>query len=1543
MDHRATPAAVSDADIAIIGMACRAPGADNLAEFWQNLQHGVESISFFSPEALVAAGNDPALVAHPDYVPAQAILSDPGLFDAAFFGYSANEAAMLDPQQRLFLECAAEALEMAGYRAAAYRGVVGVYAGAGMSTYLINNLMPNYDFSLSASGVQLATGNDSDFLPTRISYKLNLRGPSVNVQTACSTSLVAIHLACQSILEGECHMALAGGVSIGLPQERGYLYQPGMAFSSDGRCRAFDAAASGTVGGNGAAIVVLKRLVDALREGDTVLAVIKGSAINNDGAEKIGFTAPSVDGQAAAIAEAQEIANVHPETITYVEAHGTATELGDPIAITALTQAFRTRGAQNREYCAIGSLKTNVGHLNTAAGAGGLIKTVLALQHKMIPPSLHFTAPNPQIDFANSPFYVNAALTPWETNGTPRRAGISSFGLGGTNAHIVVEEAPMLPTAHASESWQLLLLSAQTPTALDTLTGNLAAHLQQHPGLNLADVAYTLQVGRQPFDHRRMLVCRSHDEAVTALETGDASHLATAIAMPDTPSVVFMFPGAGTQYTTMGQELYETEPVFRQEIDRCVECLMPHLGLDLRTLLYHPDDPERAAEQLQQPFLALPALFMTEYALAQLWMSWGIQPQAMIGHSLGEYVAACLAGVFTPEDGLALVNHRAQLIRTLPPGAMLTVSLAEEEIQALINEDPSGADLSIALVNTPSSCVVAGASAAIDRLQARLQDGDVDHRRLPIAGAGHSALMEPIMAPFRQFVSTLTLRPPQRPFVSNLSGTWITASEVTDPEYWVKHLRHTVRFATGLQTLLDEPNRILLEVGPGRAMASLTRQHPARQSQVVLTSLRHPQDEQSDVAFLLNTLGRLWLAGVPVDWNGFYGTREPRCRLPLPTYPFERQRYWVEPPAGNAAKHRLGKKPDMADWFYLPAWKQSTPAALYPQKTWPEAPQSWLVFADGSGCSEHLIEGLTKAGQEVIIVRIGAAFARLTPHEFVLNPQQHDDYVALVGELTQPDSRPTEVVHAWTLTTADGAAEESVFDRTARMQTYGFDSLVSLTQALDIHGWTDALAITVLTNHMHDVMGEAGRCPEKALVLGPVKVIPQEFPHITCRCVDVVVPEPGSPQTAPLIEQMLTELRSDAPDTLVAYRGPHRWTQCFEPVRLEAGQPGARLRQQGVDLITGGLGGVGLALAADLAEQVQARLILVGRTGLPERDAWAQWLTEHGEEDATSQTILRIQDLEQQGAEVLSLSADVADQGQMAAAVAQAREHFGAIHGVIHAAVVLEPGVMLRKTPASMARALAAKVQGTLVLDAIFENQPLDFMVYCSSLTGIFGSFAYVDYTAANLFQDAYAHDRTARSGQFTVSIDWDRWLHIGGSTVAFEQMLEALTGEATVGMTAREGAQAFRRIIGQPVPPQVLVSIQDLDVLLSRSPTDMPGLSDQRNGHQAVHERPDLATPYVAPQTETEQTLTTIYQMLLGLEQIGIHDDFFELGGHSLLGVRVVAQVRETLQMELSLRSLFENPTIAGLAARVDELMLANRMQEPSEVAMEQRDVGRL
>ena len=1516
----------SGLEVAVIGISGRFPKSKDVENFWGNLINGVELTSILPDLGSKDTDSD-----KPDRtIKVGAVLDDIELFDASFFGLNPREAETMDPQHRLFLECAWEALENAGYNSEIEERPIGVYAGVGMGTYLLYNLSPNRNLIESRGFLPTLVGVDKDYLPTRVSYKLNLKGPSVSVGTACSSSLVAVHLACQSLLSGECDMALATGVAVKVPQNALTL-SPGEIASLDGHCRAFDARANGTIGGNGVGVVVLKRLADAIADRDHIYAVIKGSAINNDGAVKVGYTAPSEEGQARVIRAAQIMAEVEPETITYIEAHGTGTTLGDPIEVAALHRAFRA-GTDKKNYCAIGSVKTNIGHLDAAAGIAGLIKTVLALDRKLLPPTLNFETPNPQIDFENSPFYVNAKLSRWETNGAPRRAGVSSFGFGGTNAHVILEEAPVLAASGPYRAKQLILLSAKTSSALETATSNLVEHLKQHPELNLADVAYTLQIGRQAFNHRRMILVEDIEEALKALEA-NPQRVFTQFQESSDRAVVFMFTGQGSQYVNMAREIYQSEAIFRQQCDYCCELLQPQLGFDLRQLLYPTEaDAEKAAQQLQQTAIAQPALFVIEYALAKLWMSWGVHPAAMIGHSIGEYVAACLAGVFSLEDALALVTARGQLMQQLPSGSMLAVPLPKKEVQPLLDET-----LSLAVINGPSACVVSGKTDAVEALQSQLASSGVEGRLLHTSHAFHSPMMEPILAPFQERVKQVTLKPPQIPYISNVTGAWITAQEATSPSYWATHLRQTVRFAEGLQVLLKKPAQVLLEVGPGRTLSKLAKQHPEKKpEQVVLTSVRHPKEKQSDVAFLLNTLGQLWLAGVQIDWSGFY-IHEKRDRLPLPTYPFERQHYWIDPPAQSASSRQttLEKKHDIADWFYIPSWKRSIALASRSKEA---QDQSYnLVFIDESGLGAQLVKRLEQQGQDVITVKVGSEFTQLSKGVYTLNPQQSNDYNTLLRELLAQQKIPKSIVHLWTVTSNEYA--KSGLEEVDKAQEQGFYSLLFLAQALGKQKLTNEFQIVVISNNLQSVVGDEILSPEKATLLGPVKVIGQEYPNIYCRSIDIVLPSTESGQEEKLIDQLLTEITTPTFDQIIAYRRNKRWVQTFEPIQLdEVLEEAPCLKEGGVYLITGGLGSIGLVMAEYLAKTVQAKLILTGRSALPDRGEWSQWLATYDETDSVNRKLRKILELEKLGAEVWVVSADVASVQEMPDIIAQAESRFGQLNGVIHAAGMLGENLFCtieqaRKT--NCEQQFQAKVKGLLVLEKVLKGKELDFCLLMSSLSSVLGGLGVVAYSAANLFMDAFTYQHNQTSPVPWISVNWDIWQV--WEEMGKKQNISFGASLVKLAIKPEEGINVWQRILFWRILNQVIVSTGELQERIKQSINlefSRNKAPSKKSNSFLLHSRPDLQNTYVSPSNEIEQVIAKIWQEVLGIKQVGVHDNFFEIGGDSLLATQVISRVHKTLHTELSVNSMFEIPTVAGISEQIVNLRLTTQKQQTSNTA---------
>ncbi|MFC5171871.1 type I polyketide synthase [Streptomyces mutomycini] len=1506
-------------DIAIVGMAGRFPGARTVEEYWSNLKAGVCSVTRFEDEELAARGVDAATLADPNFVGAGYVLEDSEKFDAAFFGYSPREAELMDPQHRVLLECAWTALESSGHDAERHDGLVGVYAGAGNNTYLVFNIASQPGAAQILGDKQTVIGNRPDFLASRVSYKLGLEGPALNIQSACSTSLVAVVEACQALLAYQCDTALAGGVAVDGTRSKGYVYRPDGIFSPDGYCRTFDARAQGTVGGDGVGMVVLKRLKDAITDNDHIHAVIKGAALNNDGSRRAGFSAPSAATQARAISTALANADVPAESIGYVELHGTATILGDPIEFSALTSAYS--GVRERS-CAVGSAKTNIGHLDSAAGVAGLIKSVLAVEHGQLPPTLHFERPNPRIGLDGSPFYVNTELLPWPEGDGPRRAGVSSFGLGGTNAHVILEQAPELPRGAepADGAEQLLVLSAKSPEALEAATDQLHDHLRAHPELPLADVAFTLQQGRRAFPYRRTLVCGSIEEALEALDARDDGRLLTAAA-PEAAHrpVAFMFTGFGTQFPGMARDLYAQETVFRAALDKCAELLEPLLGTDIRDIVLTVDEsgtaapgqpfdfrrlllqPERSEHPLDQPRLGYPAVFALEYALVELWAAWGVEPEVMIGHSLGEYVAACVAGVFSLPDALRLVAERARLIEEQGEGAMLAVPLSEEAVARY-----TAADVCLAAVNGPQTCVLSGSVEGIDRVAGEMLADDIATRRLTTRFAFHSPMMDPVVEPYAELVRSVRLNAPAVPFVSNLTGTWITDHEATSPEYWARHVRESVRFADGLGTLWSVPDIAIVEIGPAPTLTPGALQHPgaAGTDRVVVPSLLGAFHGQSDRAALLRAAGQLWLAGRADPFPAMADVR----RVPLPGYPFERRTYWLEPgtaqPGGGSAQQRRGTLPQ---WFYAPSW-QRLAAAPRPADA-DLAAQRWLVFADETGVGRRLADRLEGLGATVRTVVQGAEWHRKSEREYVLDPAQPDHFHRLAEALRAEGALPGRVVHCWSV--GDDADRATAPEDVRALLHRSFDSLVHWVQATEAELMTQQQRWDVLSTEVYAVLGDEPLCPPKATVQGLCKVLPQEYPSLSCVQFDLRV---ESRQAIPgLVDQLMADLAAPPGERTLALRGRHRWAPAYV-----TGAPPSRgdspVRTDGVYLITGGLGKIGLLMARALADRAKVRLVLLGRKGLPPRSSWAD--PQHPE--AVRSAIRAVQEIEALGSEVLVTATDVSDRAAMLALKERVLREFGPLNGLLHCAGTTGTAAHREVAVLGAEEAswhFAPKLYGTQVLHEVLADQQLDFAVISSSIASLLGGLGFGAYAAANAALDAFAQRHHSAALPWT-SVNWEAWYF------SHEARADSDLGSAVreLALTPAEGRLVVDGILDAAPQAQIVISTGDLTLrqeLWSDPVADVPAPARR-------HERPNLRNPFVAPDSETEHQVADIWQELLGVESVGVQDNFFELGGSSLLGLQVVHRLRQELAVAVPLTIVYEGPTVRTLGVLIDNLRTA-------------------
>lgn len=1508
-------------EIAVIGMAVRFPGAEKVGQFWNNLIHGVESVTFLTDEELEEAGVGRETYHRKDYVKScGGILENKDRFDASFFGYTPAEAELLNPQTRIFHECTWEALENAGYDPFRYNQRIGLFAAAGSSL--------DWEILTRLSGKRERLGDyaswllDSrDFLATRVSYKMNLTGPSILLNTTCSSSLVAIDAACRSLLTGQCEIALAGGVSVTPAPKEGYIYEEGMILSPDGHCRAFDADAKGTTGGEGAGIVVLKLLEEALEDNDNIFAVIKGFAVNNDGSRKIGYTAPSTIGQSEAISAAISMADIEPESITYVETHGTGTVLGDPVEIKALTKAF---GTNKKQFCRIGSVKTNIGHLDEAAGIAGFIKTVLALKHRTLPPSLHFQTPNPNIDFEHTPFQVNNTATEWESTGFPLRAGVSSFGIGGTNAHVILEEAPEPMKSTVDNRPQVLPLSAKTATALEQTVSNFTKYLKENKKVDLADIAYTLQAGRALFEHKQWIVASNHDEAIEFLESGDASKVHTYTGVDEGTPIVFMFPGQGSQYVNMGKTLYETEPAFREEMDRCFDIMRRETDVDFMQILYPEFLTDGAKSRINETQFAQPLLFMIEYSLAAVLMSWGIIPSAMIGHSLGEYVAACISGVLTLEEALRLVIQRGKLMQSMPHGSMLSIQLPESEVRDLLRTESDIHDVSIAVINSPANCVVSGPVEAIRLLESKLTDRDYPNFRVHTSHAFHSNMMAPMIPQFTQEIKRLNMQSPNIPYLSNVSGDWIKAGQVIDQEYWSTHLLSAVRFSDGIEKLLEYDKCILIEVGPGRSLSSFVRQQKKKTDQHHLVNMvRHPNETTSDNDHLADQIGKLWAWGVSLDWQQYHRNNDRR-RLPLPTYPFEGHRYWID----VDVEHKLAEQVEgktkriekLDDWFYVPTWKLKRSHPLQKNK---DEVSHVLLFAAENSIGDKLYKGVaTKT--EVTLVRPGNVFHKDSSGDYTIRPQEYEDYDRLFADLKKGGRLPEIIIQAWEADSSNPSSMEYL----ERKSHLSMLSLMRIAKTIGEQKLNDPMEIVVLTSGIHHITETEDLCPERSTVLGPVRVIPLEYVNLTCRSVDVT-PSASGVWDDKLIQIIVNEAMSRLPETVVAYRGYSRWVEDFEKLSLSGSDEiPALLKKQGVYVITGGLGGMGLAIAEYLLKELQAKVILLGRTMEPAK-------------------LRKVEHLQTLGGEVAVLKADVANYEQLNKAIDEGVQRFGKINGVFHAAGLPDGGLIQFRTDEETERVLAPKILGTRHLYRIFQGKGLDFLLLCSSISSILAPIGQAAYCAANSFLDSFASSRISDETMHIVSVNWDTWRDIGMAFEAEkkEQNLDAETSDFILedGLLASEGVEVLKRVLHSKLS-QVIISTADLVDRIKANQKE--NMLTQLLGSQVQSEHSDESSSH--PVEVLEDAILNIWCEHLGYEKIGIHDNFFDLGASSLDLIQVRLKIIERLKVEIGIVDMYTYTTISSLCkflrgrqeveVKQEEAVAVGQMGERGKNRLQQR-----
>ncbi|MEM9354724.1 MAG: SDR family NAD(P)-dependent oxidoreductase [Pseudomonadota bacterium] len=1565
--------------IAIVGMACRFPKADDIDQFWNNLKAGRDCVSWLSDEALMRQGVEAEQLKDPHYVRSRGVLEEAELFDAEFFGYSPREATLIDPQQRVFLECAWTAMENAGYDAHRFAGRIGVFAGAGWPSYLFFNLAGQSELLRSAADQQTLLGNDKDSLTTRVAYKLNLTGPAVTIQTACSSSLVAISMACQSLLAFQSDLVLAGGVSILFPQT-GYVYRDGGILSKDGRCRAFDAAATGTVLGSGGGVVVLKRYEEAVEDGDYIYAVIRSAPINNDGASKVGYTAPSIERQSELISEAHALANVLPSSITMLEAHGTGTLLGDPVEISALSKAFAA-GTAKKQFCALGALKTSIGHLDAAAGVAGLIKAVLSLHHKQLPPTLHYDKPHPNIDFANSPFFVNTRLTDWSTNELPRRAGVSSFGLGGTNAHIILEEPPARVSNQPESSANLLLLSAKTESALQGMTSRLSEFLSNHPDTCIADVAYTLLQGRRAFHHRRFIVCRTVPQAISALQTPDwqPNHRLQTTSDDESLPALGNSVDHDAKLEQLGQQWVHGVDI------GCEKWLHEKKGRRIPLPTY-PFERERYCVDISRQ----------ESLTAATNNNW-IRVVAAVEASLKTGVAAALVDrndTYLDEYCLGYMHLALQQLSAFRPplnrlsqddlirrcgvipryhqlfAEMLTVlashgrlnkegdtftGLAQQLTQSPHLSMDNIKESDSEFVNLVQRCGESLSEVFLGKLK------PIDLFRDISEGAGRSQAEHDLDAYLNTGISSailtyLSLLPPDKTLriLEVGGGTGIATASVlqslpaertqylfTDVnpyfvarakqrfagQYFVEYGVFDVDQPPPIKVCADGPYDVIIAVNVLHATKKIAATLDHLRSLLVPNGLLLAREITRPSINFLVTYGLLMKPvedGIRSQGNPFYSTDQWQNALRgqgfantagIPVESVCGQQLLIANAAaaeegnlhdGNSDCNTWTKKANIADWFHIPSWRRTE----HPQYDAEPRLYSWLIILDDSEIGIALADRLRSRGHKVFTANVGASFRALDSGAFEIDIRSPKDHQRLIEKV-----RPERIVHLC-------GVESSALATPEDFDPIDFYSLLWTAQALGNVTPPLSVSIAVITSHKHNIAGNEVVCPSKSLSTGACRVIPLEYPNIKCKSIDIASVDASDVR---LIDRLLNEIESTAESQIVAYRGSYRWTPVTEPLRMPPlPKFSSRLKRNGVYLITGGLGKIGMALGEHLARTMAARLVLTGRSKISPSDS-------------------RLRKLEAAGAQVLPLTADVADIHAMRNMLERTQTMFGAIDGVIHSAGVLGDGAIQAKTQHEVASVLRAKVLGTLTLHQLFHDLPLDFFILFSSLSSYRPGFGQVAYSAANNFLESFVHSDAAQTHRFLQCISWDVWQ---GDGMAYNMKAPAALQRIKEkdfqkrGILSEEGVEVFRRSL-ECMHPHLMISTsdylrsnrQDLVQTYIRQMTDPdPAI--------AMHERPQLDVPFEPSSNQTERDIQRIWEELLGIESIGVRDSFFDLGGDSLIGMQLIGRIRSMFGVNMPAKTIYDHSTIRDLALAVeDALLTSTSLEELDELIAQSKE----
>ncbi len=1506
-------------EIAVIGMSGRFPGAENINEYWDNLIRGKESVSFVDREELVT---DPAykeLVNNPNYVNSLGgVLQGKDKFDASFFEYTPLEAEIMDPQIRILHEEVYHCLEDAGYKSYNCKTDIGLYVGASPGFLWEANML------LSAKSESLGMFNsfllaDKDFIATRIAQKLNLTGPAISLFTACSTSLVAIHLASQAILNGECEMALAGGVKINHGKEIGYIYQEGMINSPDGHCRAFDEKAKGTIPGEGGGVVLLKRLEDAIADNDNIHAVIKGSAINNDGNRKIGYTAPSVDGQVKVIKMAQVVAGVDAETIQYVETHGTGTELGDPIEIEALNQVFNS----NKNSCAIGSVKTNIGHLDSGAGIAGFIKSVLITKHRQIPPSLNFTNPNPKIDFQKSPFFVNTKLLDLSDSITPVRVAVSSFGIGGTNAHIIIEEAPKIQSylqLKPKIDDHVLLISAKTKYSMENSINNIHAFIDKNRHFDLGDVSYTLSEGRNEFNLRKALVGSDHQEVIAKLKK---SRKYKTINQEENKEVVFLFSGQGSQYLQMGAGLIKDYPQINKNLLECLDCIKQIDGSIYEQIFhfFYGNNVRQKMIEINNTILTQPLLFVLQYSIAYFLIRQGVKPCIMIGYGCGEYISACISGVISLSDAIKMILIRSKLMQTVEKGSMVSVSSELKELHTYI-----GDELSIAAKIGGGDIVVSGRDVHIENFLKQISGKGISFKRLNVSHAFHSKMMECIREEYKKAIQIIKFKEPKIPYISNITGQPITDEQIFNYSYWSDHLVRCVDFEASLHYLKNLSNPLFVEIGPGDTLSSSIKSNRDFKDSTQVNLIRNQNELVTDKRQLLDALCKLWENGLTIDWQKWIKRSNAKC-ISLPLYPFDKRKFEFENNLDKKLKSNLKntqsfqKNPNLENWIFLPSWHR---IQIVENKRKIQF-QKILVFTKNTSLENALMDKLSEENNQLIRVNISNEYSSNLNNYFI-DPEDPEHYFQLFKELNNKDSLPSLIIHCWDIKLQNRKQELSAEYISESLIT-GYYSLLNIANAIAKYHINQNVEIQIVTNNINLVNGDE-KCvyPEKATLTGPVKVIPQEFRNINCRLIEFCLNDIISKLDV-VVSQIARVINSKSNEIHIALRKNYYWSKQFIPFKQNIKlKEETCFRKEKVYLIFGGTGGIGLEMARYISKLTKSTLILVGKTSFPNESNWSNILSQAGESDTLRRKIESIIEIKKYGSDVEVFAIDVSCETEMSNFYGKISKKYGKVHGVIHSAGIADGMLIQGRRKNDSQKVFASKILGAINVSQFFGNKNLDFLIFNSSLSSVISPLGQVAYASANAFLDAFAEYLNPYSERKIISINWDAWQKVGmaeNSLKKYQGEDNSIRDELEYGILPFEGVEVFKSVITNNFS-QVLISTRDFNCLLSRYFENMKVVVANSGKKEIVEgQNSSMKVKGFIPEKELQDQLCVLYKDIFGYESFGVNDNFFEMGGNSLLAINLASKVNKQLGKNITFLDILEFPTIIELSEMLNDLNL--------------------